>query len=142
MNKADDPRRPLSAEGSASTRAMSQWAHDVGVPVTVIRHSGKLRAEQTAQLFADQLKPAGGIISVSGLSPNDDVRVMAEVADTELANSMLVGHLPFLSRFASLLVARDPEVEVIRFCNAGIVCLVNDKNNWSVDWVMTPSLLT
>jgi len=142
VTKPEDPLRPLSAEGVASAEAMSQWAQDVGVSVSAIRHSGKLRAEQTAQYFADNLKPSGGISIASGLAPNDDVHTMVKIVNTELVNSMIVGHLPFLSRFASLLVAGDSEIEVVRFCNSGIVCLVNDNNSWSIDWVMTPDQLT
>jgi len=103
--------------------------------------SGKLRAEQTAQILAEYLKPSGGLISVSGLAPNDDVVPVGRIAANELANSMLVGHLPFLSRLAGLLVTGNPEVKVVRFCNAGIVCLINEKGSWSINWVTRPELL-
>ena len=54
---------------------------------------------------------------------------------------MLVGHLPFLSRLASLLVAGNHEAGIIRFQQAGIVCLSREDGKWAVNWVMPPELL-
>jgi phosphohistidine phosphatase len=109
--------------------------------VRQIRHSGRLRAEQTAQILSEYLKPAMGVIAVSGLGPNDDVHPIAQITGTELANTLLAGHLPFLSRLAGLLVTGNPETRVIRFCNAGIVCLREEHGIWSVGWEMTPDRL-
>ena len=141
MAASEDPLRPLTPEGADSVRRIGAWARDAAVGVTHIRHSGKLRAEQTAQILAEHLKPSGVLTSVSGLAPNDDVVHVGRIAANEFANSMLVGHLPFLSRLAGLLVTGNSEVQVVRFCNAGIVCLLNEKGNWFINWVMTPELL-
>ena len=141
MTASEDPLRPLTPEGVDSVRRIGAWARDAAVGVSQIRHSGKFRAEQTAQILAEYLKPSGGFISVSGLGPNDDVVPVERDAANELTNSMLVGHLPFLSRLAGLLVTGNPEVQVVQFCNAGIVCLLNEKGNWFINWVMTPELL-
>jgi phosphohistidine phosphatase len=54
---------------------------------------------------------------------------------------MLVGHLPHLSRLVSLLLTRNPKIQVVRFRNAGIVCLTQQEGKWAVDWVMQPGLL-
>ena len=141
MAASDDPLRPLTPEGVDSVRNIGAWARNAAVGVTHIRHSGKLRAEQTAQILAEYLKPSGDLISVSGLGPNDDVVPVGGMAENELANAMLVGHLPFLSRLAGLLVVGNPEVQIVRFCNAGIVCLLNEKGSWSINWVTSPELL-
>ncbi len=141
MTASEDPLRPLTPEGVDSVRRIAAWARDAAVGVMQIRHSGKLRAEQTAQIFAEHLKPPSGIISVSGLGPNDDVVPVGRIAAKELANSMWVGHLPFLSRLAGFLVTGNPEIQVVRFCNAGIVCLLEEEGSWSINWVMTPDVL-
>ncbi len=141
MTENDDPRRPLSAEGAEAVTKMSAWARDAGIHVQQIRHSDKLRAQQTAQIVADNIKITGGVNRVSGLGPNDDVNPIARSIQIEVANLMLVGHLPFLSRIVGFLVSGDPEVEVVRFYNAGIVCLREKHGTWSVGWVMTPELL-
>jgi phosphohistidine phosphatase len=139
--EAEDPERPLTERGAAAVRRMAAWAAQVGVRVAQIRHSGKTRAEQTAALLAEQLDPANGVIAVDGLKPNDDVGSVAKAFQAEHGPVMLVGHLPFLSRLASLLVAGNPEGGVIRFQQGGIVCLVQEVGKWTVNWVMLPELL-
>ncbi len=48
--------------------------------------------------------------------------------------------MPFLNRLVGFLVGGDPELQVVRFCNAGIVCLGEEHDAWSVSWIMTPEL--
>lgn len=141
--EAEDPERPPTERGIETVRRMASWAAQVGLKVDQIRHSGKKRAEQTAALLAERLDPPNGVIAVEGLKPNDDVRPVAESLQTEHGPKpvMLVGHLPFLSRLASLLVSGNPESGVIRFQQGGIVCLSQQDGKWAVNWVMPPELL-
>ena len=141
MTKVEDPLRPLTLEGADSVERMARWAHDACIPVTQIRHSGKLRAEQTAQIFADYLKPSGSFISIPGLGPNDDVVSVARTVIDEAANTMFVGHLPFLGRLAAYFVTGNAENQLVKFRNAGIVCLVQEHGRWFINWVTTPDLL-
>ncbi len=59
---------------------------------------------------------------------------------------MLVGHLPFLSRLASLLLVGDPERALVRFRMGGIVCLTGEPagaggtGGWMVAWMLIPEL--
>ena len=60
-------------------------------------HSGKLRAEPTAEILADYLMPAkGATASRRGLGFDDDVRPLAESLAATDHRLMIVGHLPFL----------------------------------------------
>jgi phosphohistidine phosphatase len=55
---------------------------------------------------------------------------------------MIVGHLPFLSKLASLLLTGSESSETVAFKQGGIVCLkCKDKNLWQIDWMITPELL-
>jgi phosphohistidine phosphatase len=56
--------------------------------------------------------------------------------------SSSVGHLPFLSRLASLLLVGDPERTLVRFRMGGIVCLTGGPSTggWIVAWMLTPEL--
>jgi phosphohistidine phosphatase len=139
--EAEDPERSLTDRGADTVRRMASWAAQVGVRVDQIRHSGKRRSEQTAALLAERLSPAEGVIAVEGLNPNDDVRPVAEALRAEHESLMLVGHLPFLSRLASLLVAGNPEGGIVRIRQAGIVCLSQEGGKWAVNCVMPPELL-
>lgn len=138
--KAEDPDPALTQAGMEVVKRMAAWAAQVAVEVDQVCHSGKRRSQQTAEILADSLAPGRGIVSVSGINPNDDVAPWAETLAKEERSVMLVGHLPFLSRLASLLLVDDPTPEIIRFYNAGIVCLGHDENRWFLRWVVTPDL--
>jgi phosphohistidine phosphatase len=136
-----DPDRPLSGPGRATVEHMATWAARQGVKVDQIRHSGKLRAEQTAAIFADKLCPREGVSVQPGLAPNDDVRPLANNVAAQSGSVMLVGHLPFLSRLASLLLIGDAQRPAIQFCNGGLVGLVRHGDNWAIICVIPPGLI-
>lgn len=139
--EAEDPERGLTDAGAATAEKMAKWLHAAGVEVGEIRHSGKRRAEQTASIFAGQISPPGGVAAAPGLNPKDDVGRAAEALREPRDSLMIVGHLPFLSRLAGLLVAGDPDCEVVRFQNAGVVSLVEREGRWSIEWVVVPDLV-
>ena len=51
-SKAVDPMRPLTTQGMAEITAMARFLKQAAIPLTGIRHSGKLRAEQSAGILA------------------------------------------------------------------------------------------
>ena len=55
---------------------------------------------------------------------------------------MIVGHLPFLSGLAALLLTGEEMVEVVAFQFGGVLCLErNDERTWQVDWMVVPRIL-
>ena len=107
-----------------------------------IKHSGKKRARQTAEIFAEALLGEKSTIEpISGIGPLDDVTAVANTLKTG-DNLMLVGHLPFMERLAGVLIAGSAERLVFKFQNGGIVCL--DKNPdaqwWFIKWTLMPSI--
>jgi len=55
---------------------------------------------------------------------------------------MIVGHLPFVSKLASLLLTGDESADTIAFQKGGIVCLERSaEDKWHVNWMVTPELL-
>lgn len=139
-SKEEDPQRSLSALGSRNARAVAALAARLGLEVAQIRHSGKRRAEQTALILAEDLNPSQGVVSVSGLNPMDDVEPVAEELTGLGEPLMLVGHLPFMERLAGQLVAGDADLPVVKFSNAGIVCLTHNNQCWQVAWILTPDI--
>jgi phosphohistidine phosphatase len=138
--EAQDPTRPLTDRGREEVQRVAERATALGIQVAEIRHSGKLRARQTAEIFAAALSPSRGMREMEGLAPADNpgkARAAIELAREPL---MLVGHLPHLSRLASLLLVGDPGREIIRFRNGAIVCLVQAEGRWLLQWVLTPEL--
>lgn len=138
-----DPERPLTDAGRSAVVSVAAHAAARGVRVDRIVHSGKLRAEQTAEILADALG-CPVVEEVDGLNPNGDVRRAAHNLVDRMAEGSLavVGHLPFLDRFASLLVAQEPEAQVVAFRNGGLVKLVPSSlgGEFAVVWVLTPEL--
>jgi phosphohistidine phosphatase len=138
--KDADPTRPLTAQGRQEVDYVAAFAARLGLEVSQIRHSGKTRAEQTAAILGEALSPPGGVVSVAGLAPKDDVAPVAQALTGESQPVMLVGHLPFLARLTGLLVTGDPGRAVARFRNAGIVCLTHEDDRWLVAWILTPEM--
>ena len=139
--KDEDSERPLTDRGTALVERIAAWAVRAGVEVHEIRHSGKPRAQQTATILGRHLAPERGVVAVAGLKPKDDVEpLVAELAGRD-EPLMLVGHLPFLDRLASRLIAGDPDAAVARFSNAGVVCLEHDDATWSLLWSVTPAIV-
>ncbi len=139
FDKEKDPERGLSPEGRLEVAQIAEKASEAGVSVSSVYHSGKLRAQQTAEVFAERLN-ANRIESISGINPKDSVEEFAASFQWR-DKSMLVGHLPFMERFASYLIMGQPEPVIIKFQNAGIVCLEKKEDDyWYVKWTMMPVL--
>jgi phosphohistidine phosphatase len=112
-SEAEDPERSLTIRGEEDTRKISAAAKRLGFRPSRIYHSGKKRAEQTAGIIA-------GVFDLSaqlgqGLNPNDDVRPWVERISGEAEDLMIVGHLPFLEKFACFLVCGDEKARAVVF---------------------------
>lgn len=136
-SKEEDSKRPLSAKGRQNAEAVASLASKLDFDVIRIFNSGKTRTIETADIFGDVLKPTKGVAAISGLGPLDDVKPVAEILIKEGEDVILVGHLPFMAKMAGYLLTGDPETNVVKFQNAGIVCLVRDDDHWQVEWIMT-----
>lgn len=141
LSKDVDPDKGLSDEGIADVKRIADVAKGYGVQVNAIAHSGKKRAQQTADLFAEALSPSGGVGSREGLGATDDVTAAAQQLKAG-ENLMLVGHLPFMEKLTGYLTAGDPETRVFKFQNGGIVCLDADPDGdgWVVKWALMPDI--
>jgi phosphohistidine phosphatase len=136
--EAEDPARPLTNRGREEVRRVAERAAALGIQVAEVRHSGKLRARQTAEIFTAALSPSQGMREMEGLAPADDPGKARAEIESARDPLMLVGHLPHLSRLASLLLLGDPGREIIRFRNGAIVCLVQVDGRWLLQWTLTP----
>lgn len=143
VDKTDDPERPLTEQGREDVARVAHFARRAGVEVHQIRHSGRRRAEETADLLGQALRPAAGVVALPGLAPKDDVHIAAELLKRETRPLMFVGHQPFLERLLSLLVTGEPDQAVVRFRKGGLVCLEWDETSrtWVVQWAVTPEVL-
>ena len=138
----EDPSRPLTDRGREEVRRVAEYAARVGVKVDRIIHSGKLRAAQTAEIMAEALKPPKGVEGADGLDPLADPKIWAERLRGVGEDLMIVGHLPHLSRLASLLLTGREDLEPVKFRMGGLVCLERDEaGKWSVLWAIRPEIV-
>jgi len=142
-SKEEDPQRSLSEKGLVDVKKIAAFiSKNIYIKVKTIFHSGKTRAQQTAEVLAQYLNPPEGIKEVEGLDPLAVPSIWVErLAKTE-DDIMLVGHLPHLSKLSSLLICQDENKIVIDYKNAGVVCLKRDESNvWTVRWILVPEIL-
>jgi len=137
VSAAENPQRPLSFEGRRRVEQTARLAGQRQVQVSRIWHSGILRAQETAEILAEHIIPAKGIGPVSGLLPEDDPAVIQAEFDDTTESTLLVSHLPFLSRLAALLVNGDAERPVVEFFPATMVCCNRLDACWKISWHIT-----
>lgn len=148
--KAPGPERPLTEAGRESVRRVGAFlGRGRLASVGEVRHSGKLRARQTAEIIAESSGLAASIRAAPNLEPQADVSpLVAELGRAE-EDLMLVGHLPHLSRLASALVGAAPDLEAFEFEAGAVLCLHKTESgapsgvgeDWVVAWMVVPSLL-
>lgn len=137
---AVDPERPLTERGREQVRRVTEIVAGMEGGLRTLRHSGKLRARQTADIVARRLEPARGPEESAGLAPEDDPADLLAGLPPEDSPALLVGHLPFLARLASLLLLGDPGRPLVELPCAGTLCLER-RGVWRLRWLVTPELL-
>src|SRR5262245_2421285 len=73
----EDPDRGLTEEGREEVIRMAKFLHDLRFSVSLIQHSPKKRAEETAHIFNEFIRNSGGSYTADGLSPTDDPSMTA-----------------------------------------------------------------
>lgn len=140
-SKEEDPDRPLTEEGRREVDSVMLLMMRYGaITASRVVHSGKLRAAETAQLIAAKLDAE--VEESDGLKPMDDPEIWAERLNDQTGDTMLVGHMPHLSRLASHLLCGDPDAGLVDFANGGVVCLREEDDHWALRWSIPPSLVS
>lgn len=139
--KEEDPNRGLTEEGLENAQKVADYLAGLRLELGSIFHSGKERARETAEILAEKLGLKGNIFEKDGLAPMDDPHIWAERLSQFQESVMLVGHLPHLSRLASLLLVGEISRPVVSFKNAGVVCLKRESADWSLEWIIIPGIV-
>lgn len=143
LNGNDDFTRGLSDRGRSDIAAVAREMKNKGVHVRATLHSGKLRAQQTAEIMADELMPSSVISVAEGLAPNDDpVSFELQYFPTLASGTLVVGHLPFMGLLVSHMLTGDTERAPEAFEAGTVVCLEQGGDGkWSKRWAIHPSRL-
>jgi phosphohistidine phosphatase len=105
-----DAARPLSARGRRSSEELAKAAALRGARPTIVWHSGKLRARQTAEIYWRACNSLAELAATRDLQPDDRAEWMRDRVRHVPDDIMIVGHFPHLPRlYAALLGAGGGE---------------------------------
>lgn len=136
----DDLIRPLTRDGRSEVAAVARVVRAAGAEVPRIVHSGRRRALETAEIWAETLNPTPTIVEHPGLDPAAHPQDAAAFLESAEESLMIVGHLPHLGRLASLLVTGDSERELLILPTGAVAALSREVDAWRVRWFLTPKL--
>jgi phosphohistidine phosphatase len=140
--KENDDERHLTDGGRAEVRKVAAFLKARKIHVGAIWHSNKTRAAETAHEISVVMKADQGLIERTDLAPNDAVAPVAREIMRQEADVAIVGHLPFLARLASRLVAGNESADVLALTTGSVACLEHDSEcGWGVVWMISPELL-
>ncbi len=138
----EDPNRGLSDEGRDEVTHVAEFLESLRISVSLIQHSGKARAEETAHLLADAIRTTAGPSRSSDLDPDSDPMIAANFLNVYDDDILIVGHLPHLERLTAVLLTGRVDSSPVRFRNGGVVCLEKEsRGRWTLLWAVTPELL-
>lgn len=142
LTEEQDITRSLSAAGREDARRVAEALRLAGVGLWRIRHSGKARARQTAEIMAATLPVYDGMEAMAGLGPSDAITgVIPDIAGWA-GDVMLVSHMPFVARLAGYLLAGGTEPgPMLAFEPGTVACLDRTAvGEWRLDWMLRPEL--
>lgn len=142
LDAEEDAIRPLSDRGRKQVRSLARFLGTTGIfQPEDVWHSALVRARETAQLLAQQLKLAAPLHEMPDLRPEDDPVATARRIKLVRRPLAIVGHEPHLSALSSLLVVGAAEPPAFVFKKAAVLALEPAGTHWMVRWHLSPELL-
>jgi len=142
ISKHDDPERPLTEKGKSDANRIAVFMRQAGVKVERIIHSGKLRAQQTAERLVNAISPGNKPEVSDMINPNDSAVAFYTHCLGWSGDSLIVGHLPFLEHFVAHLITGNKNAVFTTYTPGTVICLeYHDDNRWTLNWMMSPELL-
>jgi phosphohistidine phosphatase len=137
-----DPSQSLSEKGLSDVRKVASHLAALKTSIDIIFHSRKVRAKQTAGIFAEFLRPAEGILQTDHLGPLDDPSEWEQILRAGSKDIVLVGHLPYMAKLFSLLTCGFIDESAVTFKTASVACLKRDiDGTWSLQWMLGPEVV-
>jgi phosphohistidine phosphatase len=128
-----DPRRPLSEQGREDVLRLAAEAAERGAHPTVVWHSGKLRARQSAEAFWRACNALAPLSATRDLQPEDPPDWIRDRLRGETRDILIAGHYPHLPRLLTLLTLAEGGRS---FPQHGVVALQTDDEGktWREIW--------
>jgi phosphohistidine phosphatase len=142
----DDGERPLTPEGEARFRKAARGIRRIVASIDVVLSSPLPRAWRTAELLVEEAgwpAPKPEPVLEAGRSPAEGIELMEP--HLEVASLALVGHEPYLSELASILLTGRPTSLTMDVKKGGVAHLrLQDglrRGTASLRWLVTPKVL-
>lgn len=137
-----NPERPLTTAGREAVSRLAGLLGARRIQVDHILHSGKLRAAQTAAILAESIGRGIALEIHNNIAPMDTPTVIAEEIGHWQEDTLIVGHLPFMAKLATLLASDRTDPPIVGFMPGTILCLEHtDNGDWQINWMLRPELL-
>lgn len=137
-----NPECPLSDRGKAQAQKIANFLAPQGILVSHVFHSGKLRAQQTAEIVATAIASKRLISVLPGITPNDQVSPILTEINEWTESALIVSHLPFLPRLLSALILHHENEMLVDFQCATLICLTQiSPKKWYMNWALPADLL-
>lgn len=141
--KERNRKKPLSIDGVEETEKIACFIRlHFAVQIKAIYHSRKLRAKETAELFSKFLSPGKGIKAFDFLAPDGDIKKLEPVLN-ENNDIMIISHIPFIPNLVSDLICGEEKYDILNIPESSVICMSNEneKNQWLIEWLITPGII-
>ena len=131
-----DPRRPLSTAGQLAVTRAAADAAARGARPSVVWHSGKLRARQTAEAFWRACNALAEFSATRDLQPEDPPEWIRDRLRGESRDVLIAGHYPHLPRLLTMMVSAPDSSAARSFPQHGVVALATEDEGktWNELW--------
>jgi len=94
-----DAARPLSAYGRQQVSQMAKWLLSREAPPELVLHSPLVRARQTAEVIANEIRGGAVLMEETLLSPGfSTIALLNRLANSGVARVVCIGHQPDIGR--------------------------------------------
>ena len=137
-----DLNRPLSDQGRADIKRLSEWLSRQNIQVAQILHSGKSRAIQTAEILRPLLESTGQILEGQDLAPNDSPEAFLRQLRDSKKDLLITGHMPFMARTVSQALTGAPDLKLVDFLPGSVAGIErSDSASWHLFLFAQPEFL-
>ena len=143
LPKDADPDRPLSDRGRQDIQRLTEWLMSQNVQIGEVLHSGKTRAEETAEILRPLLATHGKVNKSEGLAPNDSPDAfLRRLRDSE-TDTLIAGHMPFVARTVSQALTVAPDRQLVEFVPGSVAGLERGNDaSWRLFLFARPEFLS
>lgn len=128
----------LTRNGHAGIENLAERLKNKNCHLAQVFHSGKARAQQTAEIVCNALCPDATPRTLDNIKPGDDPAAILPIINGWNEDSLITSHLPFIPNLITLLTATNAHLNSINYEPGTFICLEKNNNVWEIKWVDVP----